>query len=110
MVTTIDEEKYNEADLITITATLHIPYQSDWSHFERVNGEITIEGKVYKYIKRKIVTGQLVLVCLPDHKRMQLESARETFFKVTNSLSTTTNQSSYFQQPVVVDTGHAYPG
>ena len=85
----LDNEQYNEAELITIKMPLSLPYQSDTRDFERVNGEINFNGKIYKYVKRKIEKGELVLLCLPDKNKMQLEKAREDFFKNTNDLAQT---------------------
>lgn len=83
----LDKEQYNEAELITIRMPLSVPYQSDTRNFERVSGEINVNGKIYKYVKRKVENGELVLLCLPDKNKMQLEKARQDFFKNTNDLA-----------------------
>lgn len=87
----LDKEAYNEAELITIKTPLSLPYQSNTSDFERVSGEINFNGKIYKYVKRKIDNGQLVLLCLPDKNKMQLEKAKADFFKNTNELAQNDN-------------------
>jgi len=56
-----------------------MPYQTSWTAFERVDGEITIKGVIYKYVKRKIEDGQLVLLCLPYYKKMSLIKASAEF-------------------------------
>ena len=81
-----DNEAYDEADLVTIKVPLSLPYQSNQADFERVDGEIKIDGKIYKYVKRKIAEGQLVLLCLPDYKKMQIQDAKDGFYKNTNDL------------------------
>ncbi len=83
----LDKEQYNEAELITIKVPLSLPYQSDSKDFERISGEVNFKGKIYKYVKRKIENGEFVLLCLPDKNKMQLENAREDFFKNTNDLA-----------------------
>lgn len=85
----LDKEAYNEQDLISIKVPLSLPYQTDWKDFERVDGEISISGQVYKYVKRKVVNGELVLMCLPDHNKTKLETAKDEFFKLANNLQTT---------------------
>jgi hypothetical protein len=82
----LDKEEYNESDLITLKVDLNMPYQTERADFERVDGEIDVNGIIYKYVKRKIHHGQLVLLCLPDQQKMKLQSAREDFFKISNSL------------------------
>jgi len=83
----LDKAAYNEAELITIKVPLSLPYQNDNKDFERVTGEINCNGIIYKYVKRKIENGELILLCLPDKNKMQLETAKQDFFKNTNDLS-----------------------
>ena len=85
-VAALDNDNYNDAELLTIKVPISLPYQNDRQNFERVDGEITYKGKIYKYVKRKIVNGSLVLLCLPDHNKMQLQSAKADFFKSANDL------------------------
>ena len=63
--TSLDKAEYNESELITIKVPISLPYQTNWKDFERVDGEINFEGKIYKYVKRKVEDGQLVLMCRP---------------------------------------------
>ncbi len=90
LVASLDKEAYNDNDLITIKIPLSLPYQTDQRDFERVDGEIKLNGTIYKYVKRKVYHGELVLLCLPDHNKMKLESAKGEFFKLANSLQTNT--------------------
>ena len=82
----LDQDQYNEASLIEIRVPLNMPYQSISSNFERYDGEIEFNGIHYKYVKRKIDKGALVLLCLPNEHRMQLQNARDEFFKLVNDL------------------------
>lgn len=70
--------------------TLNLPYQTNWTDFERVDGEIEINGIHYKYVKRKVQNGQLVLLCLPNEAKMRLQTARDDFFKLVNDLQHST--------------------
>jgi len=83
---TLDKEDYNEKDLITFKVPLSMPYQVSWKDFERVDGEITINGVIYKYVKRKIEDGQLILLCLPYYKKMTLVRASTEFGSHGNDL------------------------
>jgi len=90
----LDNNDYNEQDLITIKVPLQLPYQTNWKEFERVDGEVTLDGKIYKYVKRKIEDGQLVLMCLPDEHKQRLQTARDDFFKLANDLTSTSSKKS----------------
>lgn len=82
----LDKQEYNDADLITIKVPLSLPYVNNQQSFERIDGEITVNGKILKYVKRKISDGNLILLCLPDHNKMRIESAKDEFFKYANDL------------------------
>jgi hypothetical protein len=82
----LDQQQYNEASLIEIRVPLNMPYQSVSSDFERYDGEIEFNGIHYKYVKRKVQNGELVLLCLPNENRMRLQNARDEFFKLVNDL------------------------
>lgn len=85
-VTSLDKNDYNDADLVTIKVPLSLPYLNNQQNFERVDGEITLNGKILKYAKRKIADGNLILLCLPDNNKMRIKSAKDEFFKYANDL------------------------
>lgn len=87
----LNKDEFNEADLITIKIPLSLPYQTDSKDFERVTGEVTFNGKIYKYVKRKVENGEYVLLCLPHHNKMQLEKAKHNFFEFANDLTQNNN-------------------
>ncbi|HLL41614.1 MAG TPA: hypothetical protein VK369_00680, partial [Segetibacter sp.] len=80
----LDKQEYNDADLVTIKVPLSLPYVNNQQNFERVDGEITVNGKILKYVKRKITDGNLILLCLPNDNKMRIESAKDEFFKYAN--------------------------
>jgi len=82
----LDKDDYDESQLIEIKVPVDMPYQSDWAGFERYDGEIEVNGIHYKYVKRKVQDGQLVLKCIPNHDKQRLESAKDDLFKITNDL------------------------
>jgi hypothetical protein len=89
----LDQQQYNEASLLEIRIPLNMPYQNISSDFERYDGEIEFNGIHYKYVKRKVEKGELVLLCLPNENRMRLQNARDEFFKLVNDLQHDPNNS-----------------
>lgn len=79
----LDKNKYNENELISLTIPFPMPYQHNSEGFERFDGEITLKGKIYKYVKRKYLDGNMIFLCLPDYNKMQLEAAKNNY--VTNN-------------------------
>lgn len=86
IVAKIDNQAYSDADLIMVTVPLSMPYIQDSKDFERKDGEITLNGKVYHYVKQKISQGNLVLMCLPDEEKTHLQNAKDDFFRLANEL------------------------
>lgn len=82
----IDHKNYEEESLITFSIPLSLPYLVNWSEFERVEGEVNLNGIIYTYVKRKVCDGKLILKCLPNHDKMNLETAKQNFFKLANDL------------------------
>jgi hypothetical protein len=81
-----DNNDYDESQLIEIRVPMHLPYHNDWTDYERYDGEVEIKGVHYKYVKRKVENGELVLLCLPNNEKQMLQSARDNFFKLVNDL------------------------
>ncbi len=93
----LDENQYDDSQLIELKIPTHIPYQTSWASYERYDGEVEVNGILYKYVKRKVSNDTLYLMCIPNTKKMSLEAARDDFFKNTNDLAqnnTANNQGS----------------
>lgn len=86
LVAKLDNNDYDENDLIEMRVSLNLPYQNDQSDFERINGEIEINGTHYNYVKRKIDKGQLVVMCIPNRSKTRLENSKTNYFKLVNDL------------------------
>jgi hypothetical protein len=82
----LDKNDYDESQLIEIKVPINMPYQSDWAAFERYDGEIEVNGVHYKYVKRKVQDGQLVLKCIPNQTKQRLENVKDDLFKIVNDL------------------------
>ena len=89
----LDKNQYSDADLITITVPLSMPYQITQSNWERVNGEVTFNGKIYKYVKRRIVDGEMMLMCVRDANKMRIQNAKTDYFKNANDIASATKKS-----------------
>lgn len=83
----LDGNQYEDSQLIELKIPTHIPYQTSWASFERYDGEVKMNGTIYKYVKRKVANDTLYLMCIPNAKKMQLETVRDDFFKNTNGLA-----------------------
>ena len=85
-VARLDKGNYNDEDLITVKVPINLPYQTNWKEFERVDGEITVNGQVYKYVKRKIYNDTMILLCIQHEMKTKLEQKASDYFGKINDL------------------------
>lgn len=90
----LDTDQYDETDLVSLTIPLHNPYQLEQKTFERVDGEISFHGKTYKYVKRRVSEGNLLIRCIPATHKMVLKKAGTDYGNATNDLAKTSKNSS----------------
>ena len=83
----LDENQYDESQLISIKVPAeHLSYYISSDQFERVDGQVEINGVQYKYVKRRLFNDSLELLCIPNHTAMRLQTAKDEFFKLVNDL------------------------
>ena len=87
----LDNNAYDESQLIELKVAVHLPYQTSWASYERYNGEIELNGVKYRYVKRKLANDTLYLKCIPNTKEMMLQTAKNDFFKLSNNLLQNSN-------------------
>ena len=84
----LDNNEYNDSELIEVKIALHTPYLSSWSAYERVDGEVEANGVFYSYVKRKIHNDTLYLLCLPNENKTRLHAARVGYAGKVNDVPT----------------------
>jgi hypothetical protein len=77
----IDNNEYDESQLVEMRVQMDLPYQSRFTDFERHYGEIVINGKAYTYVKRKIEGDVLILKCIANESKQQLRNASDNLAK-----------------------------
>lgn len=80
----LDEEQYNEADLLHIKVPATLPYGVSNAQFEKVEGSIEMNGVTYSYVKRRFYQDTLELLCLPNIQTTQIKNARDAFAQLAN--------------------------
>ena len=90
----LDKSLYDESQLIELKVPMNLPYQTNWSAYQRYDGEIQVDGVMYKYVKRKVANDTLYLMCIPNTKKMNLETAKNNFFKLSNDLQNNDSKKS----------------
>ena len=96
----LDENKYDENELISLTIPFPMPYQHNSDGFERFDGEITLKGKIYKYVKRKYLDGNIIFLCLPDYNKMHLEAVKNNYVTNNNDVQNNASNNHNNSKPV----------
>jgi hypothetical protein len=86
MAIKVEQADYDESELISVKTYYPLPYLTSSPDFERWDGEVNVNGIVYKYVKRRFVNDSIEFLCLPDHQLTQLKADKEKLFRITNDL------------------------
>ena len=85
--TSLDKNNFNLQDLFTLKIPLNLPYQNIGSSFERIDGEITVNGESYKYVQRKVQNDTLYLQCIKHTEKINLEQKSNDYFGKVNDVA-----------------------
>lgn len=86
----LDNNDFNESDLITIKVPTNLPYYNNSSEFSRVDGEINVNGVHYKYVAKRIYNDSIELRCIPNEAKMQLQNAKDQYLQAAYDLEQNT--------------------
>ena len=80
----LDENKYADTQLISIKQPTNLPYYTNSKTFNRVDGEIEIDGTTYKFVKCRIYNDSLEMLCIPHVEKMKIQQSKQEYAKVAN--------------------------
>lgn len=83
----LDKNNFNEQDLFTLKIPINLPYQNTWASFERINGEITVDGETYMYVQRKVVNDTMFLQCIRHTEKINLQQKSNDYFGKVNDVN-----------------------
>lgn len=87
LVQQLDNNHYNESELIELKVALNMPYFTGGSEeYERYDGAIEFNGAHYNYVKRKVQHDTLYVMCLPNTAKTKLYAARNDYAKQANDI------------------------
>ena len=83
----IDNNRFSKKDLVEIKIPNPIPYTKGSDNFDRIDGEVNYQNKVYKYVFRKVSPDFITILCLPDYNKTVIKKSQQKFEKNSNSLA-----------------------
>ena len=98
----LDMDEYDESQLLSIKAHLPIPYfvSANQDKFERWNGEVEINGILYKYVKRRFFSDSVEFLCIPNTGAELLKEARHDYFRIANDVIPSSQKNTDQKVPV----------
>jgi len=83
MESQLDRRQYNSSQLISIKVpATHLSYYNSSLNFERVDGQIEINGVLCQYVERRLYNDSLELLCIPNHTVTKLRMTGKDHFKL----------------------------
>ena len=79
MVAALDNNKYDENDLVQIKFALHMPYLYAYKSYERCYGEVELNGIQYNYVKRMVRNDTLYLYCIPNDQKTKISDTKSEY-------------------------------
>lgn len=70
-----ESKKGDSGNTFTVEIDLNMPYQVQSSPAEPASGEIEVNGKIYRFVKRELTEGKLILLCVADDMKTKLHNA-----------------------------------
>ncbi|MGC4102190.1 hypothetical protein [Ferruginibacter sp.] len=88
----LDENDYNESELISVKKSINLPYYNNTKDFKRAYGEVEVNGVYYQYVKSRIYNDSLEMLCIPNVSKQQLLNAKDDFTQTAFDLQKDTNK------------------
>ena len=83
----LDLRHYDETQLVSIKLpATQLAYYNNSAVFERVDGQIEINGIPYQYVKRRIYNDSIELLCIPNRMALNLRLSGEDYFRLINDV------------------------
>ena len=84
----LDRRDYDEGQLISIKVPItSLSYYNSSTSFERVDGQIEINGVQYNYVERRILQDSIEYRCIPNQMAIRLKNTKDVYFQLVNDLS-----------------------
>lgn len=82
----LDVNNYSDNQLISIKQPANLPYYTNSFDFHRIDGEVEIDGVLYKYVKCRIYNDSLEMLCIPNTSKMKIQAAKADFSKMASDV------------------------
>lgn len=68
----VNKNTYNVRELVEVKIPAHTAITQSWTEYELVSGQIEFKNTCYNYVRIKLTTDTIYLVCLPNYEKTRL--------------------------------------
>jgi hypothetical protein len=110
----LDKNQYRDDQLLHLKVpTAHLSYFTQQADFDRINGEIDIDGVPYQYVARRIVNDSAEYLCIPNQQALSLKNDRDKFYSLVNDLGSQqkdqkSQETNFFGDPYELPKEYAF--
>ncbi len=79
----VENSRYSDDQLIVIKRQISLPYYNNTSTYTMADGEVEMNGVVYRYVKYRIFDNMLEMLCLPNTQKTNIKKAKDDYFSNT---------------------------
>lgn len=94
----IETIRESDKNLFAVKIPIRLPYHTDWTDFESVEGEMTYNNTTYKYVKRKVLRDTLILLCIEHREKSLIQKNSSDYSKKVNDLLPDTSKKQILKQ------------
>jgi hypothetical protein len=88
--TKLDNNNYDNNELISIKVPVtDLAYYTNTRSFERVDGQVEINGVLYNYVKQRLYNDSVELLCIPNGPLMKLQKEKNDLVRSVNDIQQT---------------------
>ena len=72
--------------MVVLTIPISIPYSTQSTEYQRVDGEFKYNGEYYNLVKQRLENDTLFMVCIKNHHEKKLATAMREYSNLANNL------------------------
>jgi hypothetical protein len=97
----LDNSNYDNDELISIKVpATNLAYYTNSKLFERVDGQVEINGVLYNYVKQRLYNDSVELLCIPNAVVMKLQTEKNDLVRSVNDIQQTDQAKKTNSHPV----------
>lgn len=82
----VENNRYSDDELIVIKKQVSLLYCNNSASYTNADGEVEMDGVIYRYVKYRIYNNMLEMLCLPNKEKTNIKKAKDDYFSVTAGL------------------------